>query len=96
MSKQLRPKLIESEELQKKSTKELLGYLKKLRMCEESFSLDATDYRENPDNKDHHTIWFKDTSKWKLAYSRVKSILDTRDHVHIGSRNKRFTNEERS
>ena len=37
MKKRL-PKLIDIDELDKKSTRELLGYLKKLHKCEESFS----------------------------------------------------------
>ncbi len=88
-----RPILISVEELEKKGTKELLGYLKKLRQCEETFSFDTTDYEKNPDLEDSPIIYFKDTQKWKTAYHRVKEILKTREHVNISSKYKRFERE---
>ena len=63
----------------KKGTKELLGYLKRLQQCEESF--DLSDMEINIDLKDAETIYFKQTKKWKEAYENVKTILDGREHI---------------
>ena len=78
MKKRL-PKLFSKDELDKKSTKELLGYLKKLQMCEESFS--ASDMDVDLDLIDQQIIYFKQTEKWRAAYQNVKSILDRREHI---------------
>lgn len=79
MPKRKLPKVIPIEELQKKGTKELLGYLKRLWRCEESFEM--SDKYTDPDLVDEETIYFKETQKWKEAYRNVKSILDTREHI---------------
>lgn len=79
MKKKTKPKIIDTIELNKKSTKELLGYLKRLQMCEESF--ESSDLSENIDLTDTETIYFKSTEKWKLAYHDVKSILAYREHI---------------
>ena len=79
MKKSIKPKVIEFEFLQKKSTRELLGYLKKLHKCEESFEF--SDLMENIDIQDSQTIYFKNTDKWKIAYENVKLILKTREHI---------------
>ena len=80
MPKKRKPKVRSLEDLQSKGTKELLGYLKRLHQCEESFEL--SDLYENPDLTDDMTIYFKDTAKWKEAYRKVKGILDKREHIH--------------
>lgn len=80
MSKKRKPQVFSKEELQNKSTKELLGYLKKLHQCEESFEM--SDLVENPDLGDGSTIYFKQTSKWEKAYAHVKEILANREHVN--------------
>jgi tricorn protease-like protein len=79
MPKKRKPQVVSFEDLHGKSTKELLGYLKKLHQCEESFEM--TDLLENPDLRDDSTIYFKQTSKWKTAYSDVKRILSNREHL---------------
>ena len=79
MPKRKLPKVIPIEELQKKDTKELLGYLKRLWRCEESFEISDRD--TDPDLVDEETIYFKETQKWKEAYRKGKSILDTREHI---------------
>jgi hypothetical protein len=71
--------LISREILEKKNTKELLGYLKKLQKCEESFSVSDMDV--NLDLTDEKAIYFKETDKWKTAFSMVKSILANREHI---------------
>ncbi|MGK0364159.1 MAG: hypothetical protein ACI85O_001215 [Saprospiraceae bacterium] len=79
MGKRKRPKVLTIEELEKKGTKELLGYLKRLHRCEESFEL--SDMDENPELSDVETIYFKQTEKWRTAYIDAKSILETRKHI---------------
>lgn len=79
MPKKRRPAVISFSELEKKETKALLGYLKRLQQCEESFEL--SDLTINPDLSDHDTIFFKETEKWITAYKHVKSILENREHI---------------
>ena len=79
MSKKSKPKLLSIQELDKKGTKELLGYLKKLHKCEESFEL--SDLETNPDLNDQQNIYFKQTEKWKIAHNNVKSVLKHRAHI---------------
>ena len=79
MSKRKHPIVIDKDLLNKKGTKELLGYLKRLHQCEESF--EKSDMDSNPDLKDEKTIYYKKTEKWKLAYDNVKLILDKREHI---------------
>ena len=80
MPKKRKPKVLSFTELNKKRTKELLGYLKLLQYCEESF--EQSDLIENPDSSDSLTIYFKQTEKWKTAYLNVKSILEKREHIN--------------
>ncbi|MEM8763468.1 MAG: hypothetical protein AAGD88_06640 [Bacteroidota bacterium] len=79
MPKKKKPIILTRSELEKKGTKELLGYLKRLYHCEESF--EESDLIENPDLLDDSTIYFKQTEKWKTAYFNVKSVLSEREHV---------------
>lgn len=79
MSKRKRPKVLDREALKKKGTKELLGYLKRLHQCEESFEL--SDMDEKPELTDKETIYFKQSENWKSAYQNTKSILKTREHI---------------
>ena len=71
---------VSKEELNKKSTKELLGYLSKLHKYEESFS--ASDMDIDLDLNDNEIIYFKQTEKWRTAYQKVKSILDKRENIN--------------
>jgi Skp family chaperone for outer membrane proteins len=77
--KKRKPRIISKEELEKKNTKELLGYLKRLQQCEESFT--ASDMDVNLDLTEKEVIYFKQTVKWRNAYDRVKSILNKREHI---------------
>jgi len=79
MTNSKRPIVILKKELENKNTKELLGYLRKLLKCEESF--EHSDMEINPDLTDEDTIYFKRTDKWLKAYENVKSILNTREHI---------------
>lgn len=79
MSKKSKPLVLTIQEMEKKGTKELLGYLKRLHKCEESF--ESSDLSENPDLTDKTTIYFKQTEKWKTAYQNVKSILKNRENI---------------
>jgi hypothetical protein len=79
MAKRKTPCVIDKELLNKKGTKELLGYLKRLHQCEDSF--EGSDMYIYDDLTDDKTIYFKDTEKWKTAYKKVKSILSSREHI---------------
>ena len=79
MSKKSKPIVLSVSEMEKKGTKELLGYLKRLHKCEESF--ESSDLTENPDVLDESTIYFKQTEKWKTGYENVKSILKNRENI---------------
>ncbi|WP_298897542.1 hypothetical protein [uncultured Psychroserpens sp.] len=80
MPKRKNPVVLSSLELEKKDTRELLGYLKRLHQCEESF--EASDLTENIDLKNDNIIYFKNTEKWNIAYSKLKFILSTREHLN--------------
>ena len=80
MSKKKKPLVLNKTELEKKGTRELLGYLNRLRKCEESF--EKSDLDENPELIDDSKIYFKQTEKWKSAYQNVKAILDKRENVN--------------
>ncbi len=80
MSKKSKPIVLTITEMEQKGTKELLGYLKRLQRCEESF--ESSDLDENPDLSDDNTIYFKQAVKWKTAYNLVKSVLNHREHVN--------------
>lgn len=66
-------------ELERKGKRDLLGYLNRLRKCEESF--EKSDLDENPDLIDDSKIYFKQTEKWKKAYQNVESILNKRENI---------------
>lgn len=70
---------IPKEVLEKWNTKRLLGYLKLLQQCEESF--ERSDMESNLDLLEEERIYFKQTEKWKAAYHLVKSILKNRAHI---------------
>lgn len=79
MGKKKNPSVIDQNLLNKMGTKELLGYLRRLQKCEESFEL--SDMDNNEDLIDDKTIYFKQSEKWKVAYANVKSILNNREHI---------------
>lgn len=73
------PRVIDKSSLNKKGTKELLGYLKRLQQCEESLGLSDMDMNEDP--IDDEIIYFKQSDKWKTAYHDVKTILSGREYI---------------
>ena len=73
------PKLLKLEELERLNTKRLLNYLKLLHQCEASF--EESDQYEKSALDEADRIEFKESENWKLAYSRVKSILKKREHI---------------
>lgn len=79
MKKRKYPPILSKKELVQKGTRELLGYLKRLQQCEESF--EKSDWEENIDLLDLDNIYFKQTEKWRKAYCDVKSILKDREHI---------------
>lgn len=78
MSKKKLPIVLNEDELAAKGTRELLGYLKRLQQCQESYSLSDYDVNSVFDEK---IIYFKDTEKWKNAFTIVKVILKNREHI---------------
>ncbi|HLV23415.1 MAG TPA: hypothetical protein VKY36_01375 [Moheibacter sp.] len=80
MPKRVKPNVISFEDLEKLNTKQLLGYLRKLHKCEESFEL--SDLDKNPDIENESIIHFKNTDKWKFTHQNVKTILKKREHVN--------------
>ena len=73
------PIIIDINKMRIKNTKELLGYLKRLQQCEES--LELSDREPGEVDLDGDIIYFKQSDKWKEAYTNVKSILGDREHV---------------
>ena len=63
-------------DLEKLSTKQLLGRLQHLRQCEES--LEFSD-RDSIDNSG--CIEFKQSPEWLVAFNDVKQILSRREHI---------------
>lgn len=78
MARRKNPRVMNTSDLESKGTKELLGYLKKLQRCEQSILL--SDFDEDH-NFDDNLIYFKDSKKWKDAYSDVKAILSSRENI---------------
>ncbi|GEM_PF-1081588 len=72
--------LLNREQLKVLPTKALLGRLRRLHQCEESFVLSDKDESEICSN----TIQFKDTSEWQTAYKELKEILKSREHLPKG------------
>ena len=71
--------LMSVEELEKLSTKRLLARLRQLQKCEESFALSDQVPSEYESDS---SIEFKDSVEWKTEYSKIKQILDKREHYH--------------
>jgi superoxide dismutase len=79
MSKKKQPLVLDKQQLEIKSTKELLGYLKNLNKCVESFEFSDMDL--NLDALEPDNIYFKQTAKWINAHKLAKEILNTREHL---------------
>jgi hypothetical protein len=73
--------LINKEELVTLSTKILLGRLKNLLQCEDSFELSD---EEDEISIEPDQIRFKNTDQWQSAYENVKAELAKREHVPKG------------
>jgi len=70
------------EELYKMPTGTLMSRRAALLKCEESFKQsDRNGYEEKPKAAKTKLIEFKDTIEWQQAYSNVKTILASREHV---------------
>jgi len=70
--------IISEKKLLELNTKQLMGRLKKLRYCEESF--EGSDLLES-EVASCTGILFKNTPEWKEAYETVKRILSLREHL---------------
>lgn len=78
MGKKKKPSVIDLDLMNKMDTRELMGYLKRLHQCEESF--EKSDLDVNSDLNDEQIIYFKETEKWQTAYKNVKSVLRSREN----------------
>jgi hypothetical protein len=67
---------IQPIELEKLSTKQLLGRLQRLRQCEESLELSDRDTID-----DSGCIEFKQSQAWLVAFNDLKQILSRREHI---------------
>lgn len=74
------------EQLEALPTKALLGRLKHLRQCEESFVFSDKDESEVAPN----AIQFKDTPLWQTAYKELKEILSCCEHLPKGKEAKKI------
>ena len=83
------------EELEKLSTKELLGRLRRLQACEES---PETSDMSADEIASVQGILFKQTPEWRQAHSELKTILRSREHIVAGreSRNLRLERARRN
>jgi hypothetical protein len=76
----VKPYAIES--LEAMTTRQLLGYLSRLRACEESLA--RSDLAGQPLPSDYgpaSRIYFKDDPRWQEQWREVKRVLAQRDHV---------------
>jgi hypothetical protein len=67
---------IQPIDLEKLSTKQLLGRLQRLRQCEESLELSDRDAIDNSG-----CIEFKQSQAWSIAFNDLKQILSHREHI---------------
>ena len=73
---------MQPEELKHKTTKELLGRLKRLQACEESQDVSDITLEESSSTD---AILFKNTPEWQQAFHEVKEVLASREHVPGGA-----------
>lgn len=76
-------------ELNKLHTGSLLARLKLLRSLQDSFDLSDWLPEERDAVEAAGLIAFKETATWKAAFSDVKRLLDDREHMPRGSKEKR-------
>ncbi|MCH6259324.1 hypothetical protein MLD52_22410 [Puniceicoccaceae bacterium K14] len=72
---------VRKSDLEKLHTGSLLTRLQNLRECEESFELSDLDSGEIEILKSGRRIHVKDSDEWKNAYSEVKAVLSSREHL---------------
>ena len=73
--------ILDSIELHKLDTRQLLKRRDSLLKCEEAFELsDRVGYEPNPIPNETGLIEFKKTPEWAQAYAELKSILSKREN----------------
>jgi len=77
------------EELKELHTGSLLARLKLLRSLQDTFELSDWLPEERDAVKAAGLIAFKETEIWKTAFDDVKRLLDEREHIPRGSKEKR-------
>jgi hypothetical protein len=70
--------ILSEKDLHGMNTRQLLGRLKRLRFCEDSFH--GSDLLEH-EVQSCAGILFKDTPEWKDAYKTVRRVLAGREHI---------------
>ena len=80
------------ESLLKMPTKQLLGRLRALQRCEESAALSDLTADEIAARTG---ILFKDSAEWRDAYSHLKAVLATREHLPTAAERIRTRQERR-
>ena len=66
-------------DLESTSTPELLSRRKDLLSCEQTY--EGSDRQHDSVEPSDVTIEFKESAQWKQAYSELKSVLATREHI---------------
>ncbi len=77
------------EDLEKLHTGSLLTRLKLLRSLQDSFELSDWLPEERDAVEAAGLIAFKETAIWEAAFADVKQLLDDREHISRGSKEKR-------
>lgn len=73
--------VVESDELAKLTTKQLLSLRDRLLRCEDSLAKSDVEPSAVSSEIDPATIRFKDDPRWTKLYNAVKAELSTREHV---------------
>ncbi|SNZ19383.1 hypothetical protein [Cohaesibacter gelatinilyticus] len=79
--------ILSKEDLEKLHTGSLLSRLQKLRALEESES--SSDWLASELPSAEEFVLFKETDAWRTAYDDLKSVLDAREHIPRGGKEKR-------
>ena len=83
------------EELQRMHTGTLLKRLSNLRSLQESLEKSDWSLEERDTVAAAGLIAFKDTAIWKQAYSDLKTLLDSREHIDRGGKETRRKAQQR-
>lgn len=83
--------IVERSELEQRSTRELLGRLRRLQACEEA--PEFSDLSPEEIALASNQIVFKNSRKWRIAHWELKTLLATREHVPGGDERRKKRHE---